>query len=53
LRRNFLKARAHDQGLEPFLSLSKIAKRLEPSSPGFDPPLLVSGFALMTDLAPI
>jgi hypothetical protein len=29
---NFLKARAHDQGLKPFLSLSKIAKRLEPSS---------------------
>jgi hypothetical protein len=29
----FLKARAHDHGLEPFLSLSKIAKRLEPSSP--------------------
>jgi hypothetical protein len=33
LCQHFLKARAHDQGLEPFLSLSKIAKRLEPSSP--------------------
>jgi hypothetical protein len=30
---HFLKARAHDHGLEPFLSLSKIAKRLEPSIP--------------------
>jgi hypothetical protein len=33
LCQHFLKARAHDQGLEPFLSLSKITKRLEPSSP--------------------
>jgi hypothetical protein len=30
---HFLKARAPDLGLEPFLSPSKIAKRLEPSSP--------------------
>jgi hypothetical protein len=27
---HFLKARAPNQGLEPFLSLSKITKRLEP-----------------------
>jgi hypothetical protein len=33
LCQHFLKARAPDQGLEPFLSPSKIAKRLEPSSP--------------------
>jgi hypothetical protein len=37
LCQHFLKARAPDQGLKPFLSPSKIAKRLEPSSPGFDP----------------
>jgi hypothetical protein len=30
---HFLKARAPDQGLESFLSPSKIVKRLEPSSP--------------------
>jgi hypothetical protein len=39
LCKHFLKARAPDQGLEPFLSPLKIAKRLEPSSPGFDPTL--------------
>jgi hypothetical protein len=33
LCQQFSKARAPDQGLEPFLSLSKIAKWLEPSSP--------------------
>jgi hypothetical protein len=33
LCQHFLKARAPDQGFEPFLSPSKIAKRLEPSSP--------------------
>jgi hypothetical protein len=33
LCQHFLKARAPDQGLEPFLAPSKIAKRLEPSSP--------------------
>jgi hypothetical protein len=33
LCQHFLKARAPNQGLEPFLSPSKIAKRLEPSSP--------------------
>jgi hypothetical protein len=40
LCQHFLKARAPDQGLEPFLSPSKIVKKLEHSSPGFDPPLL-------------
>jgi hypothetical protein len=33
LCQHFLKAQAPDQGIEPFLSPSKIAKRLEPSSP--------------------
>jgi hypothetical protein len=33
LCQHFIKARAPDQGLEPFLSPSKIAQRLEPSCP--------------------